>query len=95
MRQKQPSDVWRVHTPNLLREVQTNKGTEALRIPLAIFGRILYDVAERAAELNDPLMNTHMMRLALYEVADATSSNYDQKLVFDALREHGFLPKRA
>jgi len=61
---------WKVHTPNLLREIFSNKGTEALRLPLNIFGRRLAEVAERAAEINDPALNILMLDLTLYELGD-------------------------
>lgn len=61
---------WKVHTPNLLKEALSNHGAEMLRTPLRIFADILYAVAERASELNDPELNTLMLRLTLYEAGD-------------------------
>lgn len=61
---------WKCHTPNLLREVLNNHGTEALARPLEIFGHLLHRVAQRATELNDPEMNILMLRLTLYGAAD-------------------------
>lgn len=64
---------WKVHTPNLLREVLHNPGTAMLVVPLNIFGRILAEVAERAIEIDDPKLNILMLRLALYEQGDPTT----------------------
>jgi len=61
---------WRCHTPNVLKEVLTNRGSEALRTPIAILGQLLFDVATRASELNDPALNLLMLRLALYSAGD-------------------------
>lgn len=77
---------WKVHTPNLLKEVLANPSTGILSAPLKIFGDILFEVAERASEINDPELNLLMCRLALYEVADPNSKNYKPE-VFDELQE--------
>ena len=78
--------VWRVNTPQLLKEVMSNNETAMLSKPLAIFGRILAEVGERAAELNDPKLNALMCRLAIYEVADPYCKEYDEKLTNDTIR---------
>lgn len=72
---------WRVHTPNLLREIMSNPGTSVLRSPLRVFAELLAAVGERAAELDDPKLNALMMQLTIYEVADPDSPKYDPKLV--------------
>lgn len=74
---------WRVHSPNLLGEILKNPGSGILSIPLNIFGKLLAEVGERAAELNDPKLNALMARLTIYSVADPTSPDYDA----DVLRE--------
>ena len=71
---------WRVNTPQLLKEILGNNETSILSVPLSIFGRILAEVGERAAELNDPKLNALMCRLAIYEVADPYNENYDPVL---------------
>ena len=78
--------VWRVNTAQLLKEVMSNNETAMLSKPLVIFGRILAEVGERAAELNDPKLNALMCRLAIYEVADPYSKEYDEKLTNDTIR---------
>lgn len=69
---------WKCHTPNLLKEVMSNHGTEALAKPLEIFGHLLHRVAQRAAELNDPELNILMLRLTLYDAADPEIHSHDQ-----------------
>jgi hypothetical protein len=72
---------WRVNTPQLLKEIIGNNETAVLSKPLAIFGRILAEVGERAAEINDPKLNALMCRLAIYEVSDPYNANYDAELI--------------
>lgn len=72
---------WKVHTPNLLNEVLSNPSTSMLHRPLQLLGERLHAMAERAAELNDPALNAHMMALTLYEVADPRSEAYDSEIV--------------
>lgn len=78
---------WKVHTPNLIRETLNNKGSEALRTPLTIFGRLLADVAERAAELDDPALNLLMLRLTLYDQGDREKHSPEEiSAVYEAQR---------
>jgi hypothetical protein len=72
---------WRVHTPNLLREVLSNPGAYMLEKPLNIFGKLLAKVGERAAEIDDPELNQLMLRLTIYEQADPESPLYDKSLL--------------
>lgn len=62
---------WKCHTPNLLNEILSNNGTGALQKPLNIFGKLLAEVAERAAKIDDPELNLLMLRLTLYDQGDA------------------------
>ncbi|MBP2463914.1 MULTISPECIES: hypothetical protein [unclassified Rhizobium] len=60
---------WKVHTPNLLKELVENNPTAwALRMPVVIFRNILGSLAERAIAIDDPDLNILMLRLGLYEV---------------------------
>lgn len=79
--------MWRVNTPGLLKEIMGNNETKALRIPIASLGHILYEVGARASELNDPRLNALMCRLAIYEIADPYSGNYDQELCQKTINE--------
>lgn len=82
---KKPVDIWRVHTPKLLQEILQNPGTSTLSKPLNIFGRILFDVGEAAARINDPELNKLMIRLCIYEIADPDSPIYDPEKVNEIL----------
>lgn len=70
---------WKCHLPNLLNEVlNSNPRMGIFSQPFNITGKILGEVAERASQLNDPIMNELMCRLTLYEIADPTSKEYDK-----------------
>ena len=71
---------WKVNTPQLLREILVNNQTQILARPLQIFAGILGQVASRASELNDPELNALMCRLALYEISDPYSKEFDKDL---------------
>lgn len=79
---------WKVHTPNLLKEVLMNEGASALHIPINILAELLEAVAKRASELNDPELNMLMLRLTLYSMADPQLPDYDPKLVNRLLSEN-------
>jgi uncharacterized membrane protein len=77
------------NTPQLLREVFTNvsaSGKAALHIPVKVFGDLLADVAHRASQLRDPILDELMCKLALYEEADPYSPSYDRSMVEDVKR---------
>lgn len=59
---------WKVDSPALLQEIASNHGVAILKIPLNIFQSILAEVAERATEINDPILNELMIDLNLYEL---------------------------
>ena len=73
--------AWRVHTPNLLKEVASNPNLAAARIPLQILAHLLARVGERAVQLNDKELNALMIRLTIYSVADPDSPDFNQKVV--------------
>jgi hypothetical protein len=79
--QEKISLLYKVHTPNLLKEILNNKECAILNKPLMIFRDILEQVATRASQLNDIELNKLMMRLALYEVSDPESKEYDSEFV--------------
>lgn len=70
--------IWRVNTPGLLREIGSNNAMAVMSKPLMIFARILGEVATRASELNDPKLNSLMAKLALYEITNPESKEYDR-----------------
>jgi hypothetical protein len=76
------SNAWKVHTVNLLREIVENNHHMAIFTqPINIFGHMLHDIAKRSSQLNDPILNDLMMRLALYEAGDPESKDFDPKLM--------------
>jgi hypothetical protein len=62
-----------------------NPGLSILNQPIKIFASLLNEVAIRASQLNDPKLNSLMMRLTLYEMADPESKHYDKKLLRETL----------
>lgn len=73
----QQKNIWRVHTPGLLKEIVNCSGNAIYEKPLNIFGKILATVGERAAEINDPKLNALMCQLTIYEIADPHHPNHD------------------
>lgn len=57
-----------VDTPRFIEEVAENSGSTMYAACWNIFKELLAQVAERATELNDPVLNTLMIRLNLYEI---------------------------
>jgi hypothetical protein len=83
---------WKVNTPQLLKEILQNNNMVVLNQPLQIFANILGEVATRASQLNDPELNALMARLALYEVTDPYSKEFDAKIT-DSLIKKGMKAK--
>lgn len=71
---------WKVNTPGLLKEILSNSQAAILAKPLQIFGSILYEVGERAIELNDPKLNALMCRLSIYSQSDPYNPDYNEEL---------------
>lgn len=88
---------WRVNTPALLQEIGiiSVKGAGIMKIPLQIFGHVLSEVGERAAQINDPQLNALMCRLAIYEISDPYDPNYDKKKVDEILSKAEEMNKKA
>lgn len=76
---------FKVHTGNLIKEIMNNHGSDTLHKPLLVFRDCLRQVAERSSILNDVELNKLMMQLALYEVADPESKEYNPEFVCDYL----------
>jgi hypothetical protein len=72
---------FRIHTPAFLSEVFDNNPRlgATLRIPANTLRLYLIQIATRASELNDPKLNAIMCQMALYEIADPYSNEYDAK----------------
>lgn len=77
---------FKIHTPNIFTDIIPNAFTNpndyaVLKIPLDLLRGYLGKVAERCAEINDPVLNKLMCELTLYEQSDLTSPNYDENMV--------------
>jgi len=59
-----------VNTPQFLKEACENSNGGMYAVCWNVFRNLLAQVAERATELNDPVLNTLMIRLNLYEVSN-------------------------
>lgn len=57
-----------VNTPAFLREACENVNGGMYAVCWNVFRQLLCMVAERATELNDPIMNVLMIRLNLYDI---------------------------
>ena len=57
-----------VNTPQFIKEACENTKGGMYGVCWNIFQILLMQVAERATELNDPVINTLMIRLNLYEI---------------------------
>lgn len=80
---------WKINTPQLLKELGENTPEASiLRQPLMILGNILSQVGERAAELNDSILNGLMCRLAIYEISDPYNSNFDKKKLEQVMKDY-------
>jgi hypothetical protein len=75
--------VWKVHTSSLFAEIVDANPREmaAVARPLNILKGLLVEVGERAAQLNDPILNDLMCRLTIYEIADPYSPDYSPETV--------------
>lgn len=73
---------FRVDTPAFLKEIADNALSVAnmgvLKHPLNIFQRLLAITAERATQLNDPILNQCMFDLNLYDLPSPTSKEYSK-----------------
>jgi len=77
---------WKCHLPRLLIEIASNPECAALVTPLNILREIIVEVAQRAAELNDPQLSALMCRLALYDQSDPESTHYDRDMTAETIR---------
>ena len=89
MKEKIPSkigqavfDNWQfdVNTPQFLKEAAENCNGGMYAVCWNTFRRLLCMVAERATELNDPILNALMLRLNLYDVPNEERWKIIEKL---------------
>lgn len=76
---------FKCHTPQLLTElcdgVLKSGNFGVLKIPINTLRIYLVLVAQRAAQINDPILNELMCNMTLYEVADPYSKDYNKKIL--------------
>jgi len=73
---------WKINTTGLLKEAIRNNATaNALRMPFQILANALFEVGERAIELNDTKLNCLMLRLGIYSISDPENEDFDQDAV--------------
>lgn len=80
MKTKTKDVHFRCDTPKLFKEIvecTLSQGKNGIfKIPLSVFFNLLTNVAYRASQINDPIMNKLMFDLALYELPSPTSQEY-------------------
>lgn len=69
-----------VNTPQFLKEACENTNGGMYAVCWNIFKNLLAQVAERATELNDPVLDTLMIRLNLYEIPNKERYNIIKQL---------------
>lgn len=79
---------WKSHVAAIFKEILNNPGTWVLATPLNIIQHTLVEVGERAAELNDPILNGLMCRLAIYEISDPYSKEFDKKKLDEVMSKY-------
>lgn len=84
---------WRVNTPAFTKElIEAHPSPGALIGAMNIFRQVLAEVAERASEMNDPVLNALMCRLALYGESDPyDKENYNPAKLKKALNSPEYL----
>jgi len=86
-KEQQEKLSFKVHFNNLVTEIATitaaqgKSGGNEVRMSLLILRKLIAQVAERAAELNDPRMNALMCRLALYSISDPEEKEYNPEVL--------------
>lgn len=74
---------FRVNTCELLDEIvqcSLPQNSGVLKVPLNVFKNLLAQLAERATQLNDPIMNKIMFDLTLYELPEPTTKEYGKMM---------------
>lgn len=80
---------FKVHTAELLKEIADcglDRNMGVLKVPLNIFRKYLIDIAERSAELDDPILNEIMINMTLYEESDPKSKDFDKQVIEDVYK---------
>ena len=78
---KNTSVHFRVDTMKLLHEICDSAMPQTMgivKIPLNVFKNLLAQVAQRATQLHDPILDRLMFDLTLYELPEPTSTEYGE-----------------
>lgn len=78
-----------VNTPQFLKEASENCNGGMYAVCWNIFRNLLAMVAERATEINDPIMNVLMIRMNLYEVHASERIKIIEKIKKEIEKENG------
>lgn len=79
---------WRVNVPGLYKELIENvPQASCMRAPFQILMAIMYELGERAAELNDDELNALMCRMSIYEISDPYNPGSDPKLTNEVIKK--------
>ena len=81
--------LWKVNTGQLFQEIIADEQNAIFKNQLNILRRILIEVGQRSADLNDDKLNALMCRLAIYEIADPYSGKFNEELT-NALIKKGY-----
>lgn len=85
---KSMNHLIKINTSGLFKEiVESNDQMWIMKIPLQQLLKILAEVGERAAEIDDPKLNALMMRLGIYSISDPGSPEFDQAFVSDYIEK--------
>lgn len=91
---------FRIDTPQFFKELTENTLSTGkngiLKVPLNVFMNLLSQVADRATQLQDPILDRLMFDLNLYELPSPTSKEYDKlmKQVYAAAKKQTELEKK-
>ncbi len=71
---------WRFHFANFHKElIENNSQNWIFQQPMNVLKNKLVQIAERAAEIKDPVLLDLCASLALYEFSDPRSKDYDEE----------------
>jgi hypothetical protein len=84
---QKPELEFKIHAPQFLTELFNNNPLGGVfYVPCNTLRMYLTQIATRASELNDPKLNAIMCQMALYEIADPHSTEYDGDRVMKIIK---------
>jgi len=76
---------WRCHTPNLIHEIGDCNELGPVVPALRIFQTLLVQLSEVAIEIDNPKLNSMMVRLTLYSAGEPSNPDYNAKQIYEIL----------